>query len=66
LKIAFVGAGSVVVTKNLLTDTFSFPELRGATVALHNIDAMVDELIDAHGDAMPEGIRTAEVGRPRA
>jgi alpha-galactosidase len=38
-KIAFVGAGSVVFTKNLLTDLFSFPELRGATVALHDIDA---------------------------
>ncbi len=38
LKIAFVGAGSVVFTKNLLTDLFSFPELRGATVALQDID----------------------------
>ena len=38
MKIAFIGAGSVVFTKNLLTDTFSFPELRGATVALHDID----------------------------
>jgi alpha-galactosidase len=28
----------VVFTKNLLTDIFSFPELRGATVALHDID----------------------------
>jgi alpha-galactosidase/6-phospho-beta-glucosidase family protein len=101
LKIAFVGAGSVVFTKSLLTDTLSFPELHGATVALHDIDperlqtagmmarwtserlgagatvkehpdlrgaldeivAMVDDLIEAHGDAMPEGIRTANVGR---
>jgi alpha-galactosidase len=38
IKIAFVGAGSVVFTKNLLTDIFKFPELRGATVALHDID----------------------------
>ena len=38
MKIAFIGAGSVVFTKNLLTDTFKFPELRGATVALHDID----------------------------
>ena len=29
-RIAFVGAGSVVFTKNLMTDTLSFPELRGA------------------------------------
>src|SRR3954454_10105337 len=38
VKIAFIGAGSVVFTKNLLTDIFKFPELRGATVALHDID----------------------------
>ncbi len=39
MKIAFVGAGSVVFTKNLLTDVFSFPELRGVTVALHDMDS---------------------------
>lgn len=38
LKIAFVGAGSVVFTKNLTTDILSFPELRGVTIALHDID----------------------------
>ncbi len=38
MKIAFVGAGSVVFTKNLTTDILSFPELRGATIALHDID----------------------------
>jgi alpha-galactosidase len=38
LKIAFMGAGSVVFTKNLLTDTLSFPELHGTTIALHDID----------------------------
>jgi alpha-galactosidase len=38
LKIAFIGAGSVVFTKNLLTDTLSFPELHGTTIALHDID----------------------------
>jgi len=38
LKIAFVGAGSVVFTKNLLTDILSFPELKGTTIALHDID----------------------------
>jgi alpha-galactosidase len=37
-RIAFIGAGSVEFTKNLLTDIFEFPELRGATVALHDID----------------------------
>jgi alpha-galactosidase/6-phospho-beta-glucosidase family protein len=38
LKIAFIGAGSVVFTKNLLTDTLSFPELHETTIALHDID----------------------------
>ncbi|HEX2182720.1 MAG TPA: alpha-glucosidase/alpha-galactosidase [Rubrobacteraceae bacterium] len=37
-RIAFIGAGSVEFTKNLLTDIFEYPELRGATVALHDID----------------------------
>src|SRR5215207_9189148 len=37
-RIVFIGAGSVEFTKNLLTDIFEFPELRGATVALHDID----------------------------
>jgi alpha-galactosidase len=38
LKIAFIGAGSVVFTKNLLTDTLSFPELYETTIALNDID----------------------------
>lgn len=38
MKIAFIGAGSVVFTKHLLTDILSFPELRGANIALHDID----------------------------
>lgn len=38
-KIAFIGAGSVVFTKNLLTDILSFPELKGTTIALHDIDS---------------------------
>jgi alpha-galactosidase len=37
-KITFIGAGSVEFTKHLLTDIFEFPELRGATVSLHDID----------------------------
>jgi alpha-galactosidase len=39
MKIAFIGAGSVVFTRNLLGDIFWFPELRGAEIALHDIDA---------------------------
>jgi alpha-galactosidase len=38
LKIALIGAGSVVFTKSLMTDTLSFPELHGTTIALHDID----------------------------
>jgi alpha-galactosidase len=37
-RIAFIGAGSVVFTKNLLGDILSFPELRGVEIALHDID----------------------------
>ncbi len=37
--ITFIGAGSVVFTKDLLGDLFSFPELQDATVRLHDIDA---------------------------
>jgi alpha-galactosidase len=44
--IAFVGAGSVVFTRQLLSDLFGFPELADATIALHDID--------------PDRLRTAE------
>ncbi|MGZ8437261.1 MAG: alpha-galactosidase [Candidatus Limnocylindrales bacterium] len=37
-RIALVGAGSVEFTRNLLGDFFSFPELRDAELALHDID----------------------------
>ena len=37
-RIAFIGAGSVVFTKNLLGDILSFPELADAEIALHDID----------------------------
>jgi alpha-galactosidase len=37
-KIALIGAGSVVFTKNLLTDILSFPELHGSTIAVHDIN----------------------------
>ena len=38
-RIAFVGAGSVVFTKNLLGDILDLPALRGVEIALHDIDA---------------------------
>ena len=37
-KIAFVGAGSVVFTQNLLGDILAFPELAESEIALHDID----------------------------
>ncbi|MFI7541907.1 alpha-glucosidase/alpha-galactosidase [Actinoplanes sp. NPDC049599] len=37
--IAFLGAGSVVFTRELLADILSFDELREVTLALHDIDA---------------------------
>src|SRR6266545_884503 len=37
-RIAFIGAGSVVFTKNLLGDILDFPELRDVGIALHDID----------------------------
>jgi len=36
--IAIIGAGSVVFTRDLLGDVFSFPELAEARVVLHDID----------------------------
>ncbi|MDG4824681.1 alpha-glucosidase/alpha-galactosidase [Asanoa sp. WMMD1127] len=36
--IVFLGAGSVVFTRELLTDIFAFPELADARIVLHDID----------------------------
>jgi len=47
-RIAFVGAGSVEFTRDLLGDILGFPELADATIALHDIDP--DRL--ATGEAM--------------
>ena len=37
-RIAFIGAGSVVFTKNLLGDILDFPALHEVQIALHDID----------------------------
>jgi len=37
-KIAFIGAGSVVFTQELLGAILSYPELHGSVVALHDVD----------------------------
>ncbi|NPV08953.1 MAG: alpha-glucosidase/alpha-galactosidase [Anaerolineae bacterium] len=46
-KVAFIGAGSTVFARNLLRDTFTFPELHDVTIALMDID--------------PERLRTSEI-----
>ena len=39
IKVAFIGAGSVVFTRNVVTDLCSYPELRGdLELSLHDID----------------------------
>jgi alpha-galactosidase len=47
--IAFIGAGSVVFTRQLLSDILRFPELADATISLHDIDP--DRLSTAEGIA---------------
>jgi alpha-galactosidase len=37
--VAFIGAGSVTFTRELLTDLFGYEDLRGLRIALHDIDA---------------------------
>src|SRR5688572_27243518 len=39
LKIALIGAGSVVFCKNLTGDTLSYPEFRSATLCYMDVDA---------------------------
>lgn len=46
VSIVFLGAGSVVFTRQLVTDLLRFPELHGARLVLHDID--------------PERLRVAE------
>jgi alpha-galactosidase len=36
-----------------------------SVLSLDEIAEMVDELIDAHGDALPEGVRTSGAGASR-
>jgi len=48
-RITFIGAGSVVFTRQLVADLFRFPELHGVELSLHDIDA--DRLAVADGTA---------------
>lgn len=49
-SIAFIGAGSVEFTRDLLADLFSFDELAGVEVRLHDIDP--ERLATAEGIAL--------------
>src|ERR1700759_2011625 len=68
--IAFLGAGSVVFPRELLADLLTFDELRGVTLALHDIDperletaeAIARKTADQLG-ARPTG--TARLGRKK-
>ena len=46
-KIALIGAGSHVFSKNLITDIISYPELRDSTIALMDIAQEPLDLITA-------------------
>jgi alpha-galactosidase len=59
IRIAFVGAGSVVFTRQLLRDIFSMPDLGDVRIALHDIDAerlSVAEAL-AHRTAERHGVK---------
>ncbi|MET0457151.1 MAG: alpha-galactosidase [Mycobacterium sp.] len=65
--IVIVGAGSVVFTRELLGDIFSFPELGSVRVVLHDIDAERLETAEAiaratarEAGAEPEVVATAD------
>jgi alpha-galactosidase len=70
MKIAFIGAGSTVFTRNLLRDLFLFPEFHGAHVALMDIDPrrlrdseIVAQRVAATAGASPEIVATTERSR---
>ncbi|KAD4060191.1 alpha-galactosidase [Arthrobacter yangruifuii] len=48
-RITFIGAGSVVFTRQLLADLYRYPDLRGLDIVLHDIDR--DRLAVAEGIA---------------
>lgn len=68
-KITFIGAGSTVFTRNLLSDILSFPELAESTIALFDIDPerLADSERVAHTLAARLGARpTIEATTDRA
>ncbi len=53
-KIAFLGAGSVVFARRLITDILSRPALQGSTLSLMDIDAARIEVIGAYARQLIE------------
>ena len=63
--IVIIGAGSVVFTRELLGDIFSFPELAAVRVVLHDIDAERLETAEAITHATARAARrTPRSSRP--
>ncbi|MHA1783008.1 MAG: family 4 glycosyl hydrolase, partial [Promethearchaeota archaeon] len=59
VKIAFIGAGSIVFGENLLTDIFTFPALRNDTlICLEDIDThrldLIYRLMEKYKELYPE------------
>src|SRR3954452_9621023 len=70
-KIDFIGAGSTVFARRLLTDILSFPEMADSQIALHDIDAerLATSEAVAHrvSDAMgARAVISADTDRKRA
>ena len=53
IKVAMIGAGSVVFSKNLTGDILSFPEFRNATLSYMDVDRDRLEVGANHG--RPQG-----------
>lgn len=71
LKITLIGAGSTVFTRNLLGDILAWPELAGAEIALHDIDAhrlaLSEQVAHRIADALGvQPVITASTDRRRA
>jgi alpha-galactosidase len=70
VKIALIGAGSTVFTRNLLGDILGYPELVEAQIALHDIDerrlelsALVAKTMAGHFKANPQIVATTDRSR---
>jgi alpha-galactosidase len=70
VKIALIGAGSTVFTRNLLGDILGYPEFADAKIALHDIDerrlelsALVATNLAGHFHASPQIVATTDRSR---